>query len=112
MLFSSSIFVFLFLPITLLGFQVLGRFGRSAVFSWLSLMSFVFYGYWNPKYLLLLCGSILINFAASKLIVRAWGNERIQSIYLVATVILNLLLLVWFKYLFPVVDFFHNVGLL
>jgi alginate O-acetyltransferase complex protein AlgI len=112
MLFSSSIFVFLFLPVTLLGFQVLGRFGRNAVFSWLSLMSFVFYGYWNPKYLLLLGGSILINFAASKLIVRARGNERLQSIYLVATVILNLLLLVWFKYLFPVVDFFHNVGLL
>jgi alginate O-acetyltransferase complex protein AlgI len=111
MLFSSTVFLFLFLPITLLGFQALGRFGRTAVFSWLSLMSCVFYGYWSPKYLLLLCASILINFGAAKLIVRSRSNERLQSLVLASAVTANLLLLVWFKYLFPVLDFFHRRGL-
>ncbi|MCU1322665.1 MAG: rane bound O-acyl transferase family protein [Acidobacteriaceae bacterium] len=111
MLFSSTIFIFIFLPITLLGFQALGRFGRTAVFSWLSLMSCIFYGYWNPKYLLLLIASILLNFAAAKLIVRAKSNPSLQSFYLSSAVICNLLLLVWFKYLFPILDFFHSVGL-
>src|SRR5882762_7937340 len=101
MLFSSTIFIFIFLPITLLGFQALGRFGRTAVFSWLSLASCVFYGYWNPKYLVLLIASILLNFGASKLIARAKSNPRLQSTYLISAVTANLLLLMWFKYLFP-----------
>ncbi len=110
MLFSSSIFLFFFLPITLLGFQALGRFGRKAVFSWLILMSCVFYGYWNPKYLFLLGASIFLNFIASKLIIRYKSSERLQTITLVSAIIANLLLLVWFKYLFPLLGFFHNIG--
>ncbi len=60
----------LFPPVALIGYQILGRFGRRAVFGWLSLVSLFFYGYWNPKYLFLLGGSILLNFIGSRVIAR------------------------------------------
>ncbi len=109
MLFASNVFLFLFLPITLLGYQLTGRFGPRAVFAWLSLASLFFYGYWNPKYLLLLLASIALNFAASRLI--SWAkSERAKSASLIAAVVANLLLLTWFKYLFPLLGFFHAIG--
>jgi len=62
MLFSSGTFIFLFLPISLLGYQLLSYVGRRALLVWLVLTSLFFYGYWNPKYLLLLTASIALNF--------------------------------------------------
>ena len=109
MIFSSNEFLFMFLPGTLVGYQILARFGRIAVFSWLSLASLFFYGYWNPKYLFVLVGSIALNFLASRMIVRAAG-ERGKTVILAGAIAANLGLLVWFKYLFPLLGFFHGVG--
>jgi len=109
MLFSSNVFIFFFLPATLIGYQLLARFGRVAVFGWLSLASLFFYGYWNPKYLFLLLGSILLNFAASRAIALA-ASDRAKSTWLMGAVFANLALLGWFKYLFPLLGFFHGVG--
>ena len=109
MLFSSNVFLFLFLPVALIGYQLLGRFGRVAVFSWLSAVSLFFYGYWNPKYLFLLLGSIALNYIASRLIVHVKG-DRAKGNVLIGAVLANLALLVWFKYLFPLLGFFHGVG--
>jgi D-alanyl-lipoteichoic acid acyltransferase DltB (MBOAT superfamily) len=109
MLFSSNIFLFLFLPVALIGYQLLGRFGRTAVFTWLSLVSLFFYGFWNPKYLFLLLGSIALNFIASRLIASV-QSERGKSASLVLAIAANLGLLGWFKYLFPLLGFFHGIG--
>ncbi len=109
MLFASNVFLFLFLPVALLGYQLLGRFGNRAVFGWLSLLSLFFYGYWNPKYLLLLVASIALNFVASHVIASA-ETERAKSGCLIAAVTANLLLLTWFKYLFPFLHFLHAEG--
>jgi D-alanyl-lipoteichoic acid acyltransferase DltB (MBOAT superfamily) len=109
MLFSSNVFIFLFLPVALLGYHLLARFGRVALFGWLSLTSLFFYGYWNPKYLFLLVGSIALNFAASRAIVAA-SSDRGKSAWLAIAVTANLALLGWFKYLFPLLDFFHGTG--
>ena len=62
MLFSSTIFIFLFLPCALSGYHLLSRFGRTAMLGWLAATSLVFYAYWNPVYLGLLAASILMNF--------------------------------------------------
>lgn len=57
MLFTSGEFPFVFLPITVLGFFVIARWlGNSAAAAWLTLASFTFYGYWLPRYSLLLGG--------------------------------------------------------
>ncbi len=112
MLFSSNVFLFVFLPIGLLGYQLLSRFGSRAVLSWLTLVSLFFYGFWAPAYLLLLGGSILLNYGAALLIVRAAGNPARQSLLLKIGVCANLLLLMYFKYLFPLLNFFHAHRLL
>ena len=49
MLFNSLGFLFLFLPVTMLGFDLLGRLGRRPVLLWLTAASLVFYGVWNRR---------------------------------------------------------------
>ncbi len=108
MLFSSNAFLFLFLPVALIGFQIVSRFGRVPLFSWLALASLFFYGYWNPPYILLLLASVFLNYVFSVLIARA--VEPAKSRILVSAIASNLGLLIWFKYLFPVLHYFHQIG--
>ena len=69
MLFNSPIFIFLFLPVTLAGFYWLGRRESQVLtLSWLILASLVFYGYWNPVYLLLILGSVAANYSIGRLL--------------------------------------------
>jgi alginate O-acetyltransferase complex protein AlgI len=111
MLFSSNSFIFVFLPASLLGYQLLSRFGRNALLAWLALISLFFYGWWNPAYLGLLLSSIILNFFFAYLIGRV-SSETVRSRWLAAAITSNLLLLMWFKYLFPFLNFFHHHGLI
>jgi alginate O-acetyltransferase complex protein AlgI len=64
MLFNSYLFIFLFLPLTLVGSHVLARRhpGRP-VLAWLVLASLIFYGWWSPPLVLMLLASITFNYA-------------------------------------------------
>lgn len=96
MLFNSYIFLFLFLPIVVTGFLVLGRAGRRrAAVGWLVLGSLFFYGWWNPRYLSLILGSILFNYAVGLRLTRGGRGGRPLLIFGIAT---NLALLGYFKY--------------
>jgi alginate O-acetyltransferase complex protein AlgI len=94
MLFNSFGFIFLFLPVTLLGFYLIGKRGshRLAI-SWLIGASLFFYGWWNPIYLWLIIGSALFNYTTGVSLV---GRPR--KPVLVVGVITNLGLLSYFKY--------------
>lgn len=109
MLFSSNIFLFVFLPVALLGYQAVGRLGRTAVACWLIACSLVFYGYWNPRYLVLLAASVAMNYGASRWIARSEGGRTKRAV-LVSAIAANLGLLFWFKYLFPLLHFFSGIG--
>ena len=64
MLFNSIEFIFVFLPVVLLVFYMIGSYGNHRVaISWLVGASLFFYGWWNPAYLGLILGSILFNYA-------------------------------------------------
>ncbi len=77
MLFNSPHFIFIFLPITMLGFHFLGRRGRRPVIAWLALCSVVFYAKWNPVFVLFLLGSIVVNYLISIVIaLSAEGSRR------------------------------------
>jgi alginate O-acetyltransferase complex protein AlgI len=106
MLFNSLRFLFLFLPVTMLGFHLLGRYGRRPVIVWLALMSVVFYAAWNKVFVLFLIGSILINFLVARAIDNApptdSPNPSRRRHLLFLGVALNLLALFYFKYLFKV----------
>jgi alginate O-acetyltransferase complex protein AlgI len=69
MLFNSYIFIFLFLPVVLAGFYLIGGRGHHRVaISWVVACSLFFYGWWNPAYLGLILGSILFNYAVGMLV--------------------------------------------
>jgi D-alanyl-lipoteichoic acid acyltransferase DltB (MBOAT superfamily) len=97
MLFNSHVFIFLFLPLTLLAFFALGRASHKLAAGWLAAASLFFYGWWNPAYVLLLLASIVFNYAMGLAIVRAGGGAPGKRL-LAFAVCANLGLLGYYKY--------------
>lgn len=100
MLFNSYIFIFVFLPVTLLVFHSLRylKRGRSAIFS-LIVASFVFYGWWNPQYILLLVGLMASDCVIAQQIIRArQQNKRSAKFWLIIGLVINLGALGYYKY--------------
>ena len=110
MLFNSLPFLFLFLPVSVLIYYFLGYFQMNAAKFWLAALSFFFYGWWNPKFLLLLIGSILFNYCCGYLIQAFQERTKISSLILAVGIFSNLAILFYFKYLFNLLDWFHEHG--
>ncbi len=104
MLFSSSIFLYAFLPVSLLAFHFSRiRFGGAFALGSAVVFSLFFYGWWNPPFLALLIGSLLVNF----FFVRRLALAPSRFILTLAIAI-NLGVLGYFKYR----NFFlENLGL-
>ena len=98
MLFNSPTYLFLFLPVAVIIYFLLNRARLTTIGkAWLVLASLFFYGYWNTDYLLLIIGSILVNFAIGEALHRTKKPEsqhkpKRKSI-LTAGIVLNLALL-------------------
>jgi len=100
----------MFLPLTLLGFGLLSRAARPAwVKLWLIAASLVFYSWLYPPSIVLLCGSILFNYALSSALRSPEQTYRLsRKALLTIGVAGNLVLLGYFKYR----NFFlENLGL-
>lgn len=109
MLFSSSIFLFAFLPAVLLGYYGPLRGRRGAQNLFLLLCSLFFYAWGEPRFVLVMLASILANYGFG-LWVHAWKRRFRSTALPVATATLcNLGLLFVFKYL---VFTLHNLNLL
>lgn len=113
MLFNSYLFLFLFLPVCLLIYFGLNRFGHfKAGIAWLTVASLVFYAAWNPVYAGLLVGSVAANYGFGRAIATARRFKPKQ--WLVIGITFNLLLLGYFKYtnfLLDTVGFFTGLSL-
>ncbi len=98
MLFNSVVFIMVFLPLTLLGFFSLQQL-KNPIFAKLFLTgaSLFFYGYYNPWYLLLLGGSLLLNHGCSKLF-ELCKSQKSRRLVLVTGLFANLGVLFYFKY--------------
>jgi D-alanyl-lipoteichoic acid acyltransferase DltB (MBOAT superfamily) len=99
MLFNSTDFLFIFLPILLLVFFWLGRFSQRLAAAWLALGSLFFYAWWNPVYVLLLLCSIVFNYLTGYALARASdvGSRRRKRL-LALGVTGDLILLGYYKY--------------
>ena len=94
MLFNSYLFIFLFLPITLFGFHLLGSRGdHNLSLGWLIVASLIFYAWWNPVYVILIIASILFNFSVALFL-----QKKSNKVLLAFGIIVNLTLLVYYKY--------------
>lgn len=95
MLFNSYEFIFIYLPIVLLGYFALTKFKYIKIaIIFLVIASLAFYSQWNIKYLPLLIISIFFNYTVGKYI----EKNRSKSIFVLGVVV-NLGVLVYFKYM-------------
>lgn len=110
MLFNSITFLVFFLPVSLLVYFLLGYLHMNAAKFWLAALSFIFYGWWNPNYLLLLVGSILFNYCCGFLILVLKDKPKSSSFVLTLGILLNLGILIYYKYLLAVMNWLHATG--
>ena len=93
MLFSSNVFLFVYLPALLLLYYISPRNLRNPL---LLVFSLFFYGWGEPVYLLLMITTIVMNHISGLLIHRF--RDRCAGSILAASVAANLLILGFFKY--------------
>lgn len=106
MLFSSPVFVFIFLPIVIL-INLLLPIKLSNI--WLLLVSLVFYAWGEPVYIILLLISSLVNYFFAILIKKNDEKKPAKKAYLTLNIIFNLGLLGVFKYSNFVIDSINNL---
>ena len=117
MLFNSYEFIFLFLPVTVVGFFLVSKRSHTLGTLWLVLASLFFYGWWDVRYVPLLCASIGFNYlvggrierlanghaiAPGEHVAKDAPNAAARKGWLAFGIIVNVLLLGYFKYM----DFF------
>ncbi|MDE0796054.1 MAG: hypothetical protein OSB76_10590 [Alphaproteobacteria bacterium] len=103
--FTSTVFLplrihFRFLPLTLLGLFLLGRWGKHRAAIALARSGIaVFYGWWNPPYLALLIVSIVLNFLLGGWLVKSsQGESGPRRLFLAIGIAANLGSIGYFKY--------------
>jgi len=109
MLFNSYIFIFIFLPLVLLGWYGFNHYQKYELANlFLAGMSLWFYGYFNTYYLAIILVSIGMNYLLSYLLSKlpeSYARRKMWNrLGLAAGLILNLGILFYFKYY----DFFHR----
>ncbi len=97
MVFSSLLFLFIFLPIVLLLYFVSPKKYRNFI---LFSSSLVFYAWGEPVYILIMIFSTLVDFTHGKMVnnFKHKGNVRGARLTLISAVVINLMLLFFFKY--------------
>ena len=104
MVFSSAIFLFAFFPAVFVLYHIVP--GLKAKNVILIFASLVFYSFGQPKYLILLFVSVLINYAAGFVLC---GEGSYRKAALAAAILLNVALLSVFKYLDFAVENINSV---
>lgn len=95
MLFSSNLFLFLFLPAVLFGYYILPRWLRNL---FLLAVSLIFYAWGTGEFVLVMIGSILLNYLAA-LLMEHCTHKTPRKLLLILAVAGNLGILFVYKYL-------------
>ncbi|UPK04418.1 MBOAT family protein [Bradyrhizobium sp. 170] len=98
MLFNSHSFIFLFLPVVLLGYFALGRRSNLAPVVWLALASLVFYAFGGGQFVPLLLVSIAFNYGVGYLLIARKLRPGLRFAVLTIGVAGDLTVLGIFKY--------------
>lgn len=111
MIFSSTVFLYLFLPCVLLGYYVIFRKSRKWQNIFLLFASLFFYAWGEPTFVLIMLMSIFMNWAFGLLADKYKRENKKGAVkaVLTATVIANLSILFVFKYLNFTCDVFSDI---
>ena len=114
MVFSSIIFLAVFLPITFLLYYIPIPFGEKAGITYrniiLVIASLIFYAFGEPVYVFLMIGSVLINYIFGLLLSEDRGfSPAMRKLWLVLSVIVDVGILGVFKYAGFIVSTFNSI---
>ena len=84
MVFSSLVFLFAYLPITLLIYYIVPRKGRNLFLFFINL---VFYGWGEPMLVFLMLFNVLFNYIGGWLVDKYRQDAKKQKLFLVLTCI-------------------------
>jgi len=105
MVFSSTVFLFIFLPVVLGIYFLLPRMFRN---SWLLVMSLLFYAWGAKAFTVAMLGSIGVNYLLGLIVDRTRGRASAPWV-VAAGVVVNLSLLICYKYAGFLVDLLNPV---
>lgn len=95
MVFSSLVFMFAYLPITLLAYYLVPRQGRNI---FLFIINLIFYGWGEPKLVLLMVFNIFFNYIGGWLVDKYRADAKKKKLFLILTCVLDIGILAVFKY--------------
>lgn len=95
MVFSSLVFMFAYLPITLLAYYLVPRQGRNI---FLFIVNLIFYGWGEPKLVLLMVFNIFLNYTGGWLVDKYRADAKKKKLFLILTCVLDIGILAVFKY--------------
>jgi len=93
--FSSLVFMFAYLPITLLAYYLVPRQGRNI---FLFIVNLIFYGWGEPKLVLLMVFNIFFNYIGGWLVDKYRADTKKKKLFLILTCVLDIGILAVFKY--------------
>ncbi len=94
MVFSGPVFILFFLPAVILAYHLFPKRGRNVVLFFSSL---IFYGWGEPKYIILMLVTVAVGYVSGIAMARA-KEERARKRILILTTIFDLGVLGFFKY--------------
>lgn len=95
MVFSSLIFIFIFLPIVLIAYYISPKKLRNTI---ILLASLIFYAWGEPVYIILIIVSIFINYCGALLIRKYRENKEKCKFTFITILLIDLSILFFFKY--------------
>ena len=105
MVFSSNIFIFFFLPLTIWGYYFLGKKFQNI---FLLFMSTLFFAWSQPHYLWIIILNICVNYLGA-VVIDNITNKEIRKIVFVLDIIINIGILFYFKYFNFAVDSINKI---
>ena len=87
MVFSSLVFMFAYLPITLLAYYLVPRQGRNI---FLFIVNLIFYGWGEPKLVLLMVFNIFFNYIGGWLVDKYRADAKKKKLFLILTCVLDM----------------------
>lgn len=109
MLFASTVFIFAFLPAVLLLYYVVLKKFRTAQNILLLVASLLFYAWGEPKYVLIMILSIIVNYLFGLLVDKFRASKTKSRLVIALTVVFNLGVLYIFKYLMFTIENINSI---